>query len=79
MVGDPVAFVVAETATQAKDAADLILIEYEPLAAVAHLEEAVLPDAPLVWSDCRAIYLCRAERGCRCCGIGVCAGYSRGS
>ena len=52
MVGDPVAFVVAETATQAQDAADLILVEYEPLTAVAHLEEAVLPDAPLVWSDC---------------------------
>ena len=35
-VGDPVAFVVAETLNQAKDAAELIEVEYEPLPAVDH-------------------------------------------
>src|ERR1700731_5048922 len=33
-VGDPVAFVVAETVSQAKDAAELIEVDYEPLPAV---------------------------------------------
>src|SRR5438874_7604091 len=33
-VGDPVAFIVAETLSQAKDAAELIQVEYEPLPAV---------------------------------------------
>src|SRR5882672_3907303 len=33
-VGDPVAFVIAESLSQAKDAAELIEIEYEPLPAI---------------------------------------------
>src|SRR5687767_6094607 len=33
-VGDPVAMVIAETAAQAKDAADTIEVDYEPLAAI---------------------------------------------
>ncbi len=39
-VGDPVAFVVAETLGQAKDAAELIEIDYEPLAVVPNLASA---------------------------------------
>ncbi|RZO39097.1 MAG: xanthine dehydrogenase family protein molybdopterin-binding subunit [Rhodospirillaceae bacterium] len=52
MVGDPVAFVVAETPAQARDAAEMILVNYEPLPAVAHLEKAIAADAPPVWPDC---------------------------
>ena len=64
MVGDPVAFVVAETATQAQDAADLILIEYEPLAAVAHLEEAVCCQTHRSFGlIVRAIYLLLEQKG----------------
>ena len=37
-VGDPIAFIVAETLDQAKDAAELIDIEYEPLPAVISAE-----------------------------------------
>ncbi len=48
-VGDPVAFVVAETLNQAKDAAELIDIDYEPLPAVVGADVALAPDAPLVW------------------------------
>ncbi|BBK44438.1 carbon monoxide dehydrogenase [Allostella vacuolata] len=50
-VGDPVAFVVAETATQARDAAELIEVEYEALPAVVDAVAAMAPDAPLLWPD----------------------------
>jgi carbon-monoxide dehydrogenase large subunit len=51
-VGDYVAFVVAETAHQAMDAAELIEVDYEPLPAIVSAEEAIKPGAPLVWDDC---------------------------
>ncbi len=48
-VGDRVAFVIAETQMQARDAADLVEVEYEELPAVADLEDAVKEGAPKVW------------------------------
>jgi carbon-monoxide dehydrogenase large subunit len=51
-VGDPVALIVAETIDLAKDAAELIEIDYETLPAVPTTEAAVAPDAPAVWQDC---------------------------
>jgi carbon-monoxide dehydrogenase large subunit len=51
-VGDRVAFVVAETAAQARDAADLVEVDYEPLPAIVNVEEAVKPDAPAIWDAC---------------------------
>jgi carbon-monoxide dehydrogenase large subunit len=50
-VGDPVAFIVAETLNQAKDGAELIDIDYEPLPAVIGAEAALAPDAPSVWDE----------------------------
>ncbi|HSD55091.1 MAG TPA: xanthine dehydrogenase family protein molybdopterin-binding subunit, partial [Burkholderiales bacterium] len=50
-VGDPVALVVADTFARAKDAAELIEIDYEPLPAVADTYGATKPGAPLVWPD----------------------------
>ena len=50
-VGDRVAFVVAETLAQARDAAELVAVDYEPLPAVTNLEDAVKPSAPKVWED----------------------------
>ena len=50
-VGERVAFVVAETLTQAKNAAELIEIDYEPLPAVISVEDAVKPGAPAVWDE----------------------------
>ncbi|HEY3080001.1 MAG TPA: xanthine dehydrogenase family protein molybdopterin-binding subunit [Chloroflexota bacterium] len=47
-VGDPLAMVVAETAAQARDAAALVEVDWEPLRAVAGLEDAARGDAPLV-------------------------------
>jgi len=49
--GDPVVMVIAETRAQAKDAAQLVEIDYEPLPAVAHLPAAVASGAPLVWDE----------------------------
>lgn len=51
-VGDYVAFVVAETLNQAKDAAELIDVDYEPLPVVVSTAAASEKDAPLVWDDC---------------------------
>src|SRR5207342_1449578 len=51
-VGDRVAFVVAETLTQARDAAELVEIDYEPLPAVVNLEDAAKDGAPKVYEDC---------------------------
>jgi aerobic carbon-monoxide dehydrogenase large subunit len=50
-VGDPVAFVVAETRGQAADAAELVVVDYEPLPAVAATAEATRPGAPAVWDE----------------------------
>ncbi|MBO0710034.1 MAG: xanthine dehydrogenase family protein [Acetobacteraceae bacterium] len=50
-VGDPVAVVIAETRQAAKDAAELLAIDYEDLAAIASVSEAVRPGAPLVHDD----------------------------
>jgi CO/xanthine dehydrogenase Mo-binding subunit len=47
-VGEPVAVVAAETLEQARRAADLVSVEYEPLPAVTDMEQALHPDAPLV-------------------------------
>ena len=50
-VGERVAFVVAETLTQARNAAELIEVDYEPLPAVIDVEDAVKPGAPAVWDE----------------------------
>jgi carbon-monoxide dehydrogenase large subunit len=51
-VGEGVALVVAETAAEARDAAELVEVGYEPLPAAVCLEDAVREEAPLVWDDC---------------------------
>ncbi len=51
-IGEQVAFVVAETINQAKDAAELIEVDYEPLPAIIATASAVAPDAPKVWEAC---------------------------
>jgi carbon-monoxide dehydrogenase large subunit len=45
-VGEPVALVVAETAAQAQDAAEALLVDYEDLPAVVTAEEAMAHGAP---------------------------------
>ncbi len=48
-VGDQVAVVIAETYAAAKDAAELIEVDYRPLPAVASIADAIKPGAPQIW------------------------------
>jgi carbon-monoxide dehydrogenase large subunit len=50
-VGEPVALVVAATAAQAQDAAELILVDYDTLPAVADAAAALAPGAPLLHAE----------------------------
>ncbi len=50
-VGAAVAFVIAETVAQAKDAAEKVVVDYEPLPAVIDATAAVEPDAPRLYDD----------------------------
>jgi carbon-monoxide dehydrogenase large subunit len=50
-VGDPVACVVAETAGQARDAAEAVSLDIEPLPAVTEARDAVKAGAPTVWDE----------------------------
>ena len=51
-VGDQIAFILAETLDQAKDAAELIEIEYEMLPAMVGTSAAVGPNSIPVWEEC---------------------------
>jgi len=48
-VGEAVAVVIAESATAARDAAEAVEVDYEPLPAVSHTLDAAKPAAPVVW------------------------------
>lgn len=48
-VGDPVAAVIAETRAAAKDGAEAVAIDWEPLPAVTGATAALEPGAPAVW------------------------------
>ncbi|MEX2035841.1 MAG: xanthine dehydrogenase family protein molybdopterin-binding subunit, partial [Xanthobacteraceae bacterium] len=50
-VGDPIACVVAETLLQAKDAAEAIAVDIEPLPVVTEPEQAVAAGAPAIFED----------------------------
>ncbi|HMA14401.1 MAG TPA: molybdopterin cofactor-binding domain-containing protein, partial [Kiloniellaceae bacterium] len=50
-VGDGVAFVVAETLQQARDAAELVMVDYDPLPAVTDTATAAQPGQPQVWDE----------------------------
>jgi carbon-monoxide dehydrogenase large subunit len=50
-VGDPVACVIAETIVQAKDAAEAVALDIDPLPAVISARAAAQPGAPKVWDD----------------------------
>ena len=50
-VGESVAFVIAETANQARDAAEAVEVEFDPLAASPDVERAMAQDAPAIWRN----------------------------
>jgi aerobic carbon-monoxide dehydrogenase large subunit len=51
-VGEAVAFVAAETVDQAKDAAEMIEVEYEGLPAIVSTVDSFQPGALAVWEKC---------------------------
>src|SRR5688500_772768 len=51
MVGDPVAFVVADSRYAARDAAELVEGDYEELPAVVDVEKALEPGAATIWEN----------------------------
>jgi carbon-monoxide dehydrogenase large subunit len=50
-VGDPVACVIAGTVSQAKDAAEAVAVDIEPLPVLTSPEAAAQPGAPLIYED----------------------------
>jgi carbon-monoxide dehydrogenase large subunit len=62
-VGDPVVMVVADTLAEAKDAAELVNIDYEALPSVTATEDTVKAGAPAVWDDCPDNISNNVERG----------------
>ncbi|MGF7052341.1 carbon-monoxide dehydrogenase large subunit [Bosea sp. OAE752] len=64
-VGEAVAFIVAETLAQARDAAEAIEIDWQPLPAVTGIEEALAKGAPQVWADRPGNVAFEAEQGDR--------------
>ncbi|QTL03690.1 xanthine dehydrogenase family protein molybdopterin-binding subunit [Aquabacter sp. L1I39] len=48
-VGEPLAFIVADTADAARDAGEALEISWDPLPAIADLDQATTADAPQVW------------------------------
>jgi carbon-monoxide dehydrogenase large subunit len=50
-VGEAIAFVVAESIESARDAADAVVVDYEPLPPVISMTEAVLPGGPSIWGE----------------------------
>jgi carbon-monoxide dehydrogenase large subunit len=62
-VGDPVAFVVAETPEQARDAAEAIVVDYAPLPIVIDTATAMDDGAVQIWDDVPNNYLFRAHIG----------------
>jgi carbon-monoxide dehydrogenase large subunit len=52
-VGDTVAMVVAENTAVARDAADLVAVDYEPLPAAVDTVGALAPGQPQVWDEAK--------------------------
>src|SRR5262249_9434340 len=53
-VGEAVALVIAETLAIAKDASELIEIDYEPLPPAVHTACVTAPDSALIWDSAKS-------------------------
>ena len=62
-VGDPVAFVVADTLAQARDAAEAIAVDYDTLPAVTDGAAALRDDAPVLWDQAPGNLAFRFQKG----------------
>lgn len=50
-IGEPIAFVVADSVASARDAAEQVMVDYRPLPAVVDAMEAMQPSAPALWPE----------------------------
>ena len=62
-VGEAVALVVAPTESGARDAAEAVRVDYDPLRPVIEIEDAEKVGAPLVWDELRGNQLFAIEAG----------------
>ena len=62
-VGDIVAMIAAQTLDQARDAAELLAVNYEPLPAVVTVAQALAPGAATVHDEAPGNLMCLWERG----------------
>ena len=62
-VGEPVAFVVADSVESARDAAEAVVVDYEPLPPVVSIADAVLPGAPSIWPEAKDNIAFQFNRG----------------
>src|SRR5262245_11789452 len=62
-VGEAVALVVADTLTTAKDAGELVAVDYEVLPAAVETASAALPEAPLLFDGTRSNVFLDSEVG----------------
>ncbi len=62
-VGDPLAMVIAENPAQAKDAVDLIAVDYEPLPSITDTAAAAQPGAPPCGTNARTMSRTSSRRG----------------
>jgi carbon-monoxide dehydrogenase large subunit len=64
-LGEAVALVIAPTESGARDAAEAVQVDYEPLTSVIEIEDAEKPGAPLVWDEIHGNQLFAIEAGDR--------------
>ena len=62
-VGDPVAFVVADSSDAARDAAEQIEVEYDALPAVIGVQAALAAGAPTIWTEAPANTAFHVQKG----------------
>ena len=62
-VGDPVAFIVADSAEIARTAAELVEVDYDPLPSVVDGRAALAQDAPVLWDEAPGNIAFHLEKG----------------
>ncbi|HZP20552.1 MAG TPA: molybdopterin cofactor-binding domain-containing protein, partial [Bauldia sp.] len=64
-VGDPIAFVVADSVEEARAAAEAIEVDYDPLPVVVDMKEAVRKETPAIWPQIGSNVAFEVARGAR--------------
>ena len=64
-MGDCVAMVLAETAAIAEEAADRVMVEYDPIVPVVGIDQAIAEDAMELWDECPGNEIFYAQEGDR--------------